>query len=604
MFFLSNNEENYLTEQIESLNSKLNSIDEIRQQIESQNMELYNELESFKSESISSNLLPQPITSIAEIDAIKLERDDLLFELNDLKKNFDYFLSLEKNKMQEIINELEENIKDLFSTQNQVEINLAKFKEEKLQLENELHLERNEKQEVIIQLKHEMEIRKQLVDKYENDKIKVKKELNDYKSKHDIQVKQISDLKNQLNELINEQTTMDTEDSKSDSLSKDSVQGATAVAVSSNPGSIGSSKANRKKFKKNYLTGLETQIESLNNEIISLKNLISIYKTDNESLKQQIVDLKSSDQIQIITSQVITAPKVSASSKNTTNNKELDIVKKKASQLESANLELSKQLFDLTEQTKKETLIQTDLIHSLRALNTKLETDHTASIKAYENLIKSQKQLITKLEQRYNDVLNYLYDEMMEGAGDNQNKYDDIQNDLNSLLLNQEQSTVSYSDKVDEDGYIDDSLAEDDLSIFANDMLNTNSRKLDNLVQIKELIKHFTSQTKCKCLENELNFDSETYFANFLKENLKQEEIQNEYFSQVTNFKDLLNAYLKQLADKETKLNNLKKAYQKLHILYESTKQQSISTYNNLHREYLNLIKAKNNNSYNNNASL
>jgi len=34
MFFLSNNEENYLTEQIESLNSKLNSIDEIRQQIE------------------------------------------------------------------------------------------------------------------------------------------------------------------------------------------------------------------------------------------------------------------------------------------------------------------------------------------------------------------------------------------------------------------------------------------------------------------------------------------------------------------------------------------------------------------------------------------
>ena len=121
-------------------------------------------------------------------------------------------------------------------------------------------------------------------------------------------------------------------------------------------------------------------------------------------------------------------------------------------------------------------------------------------------------------------------------------------------------------------------------------MLNTtNSRKLDNIVQLKELIKQFTS----RCLENELNFDSETYFANFLKENLKQEDIQqNNYFSQVNNFKELLNAYLKSRVDKDVKLNNLKKAYQTLYVLYENSKQQSISTYNKLHREYLNAVKA------------
>ena len=40
---------------------------------------------------------------------------------------------------------------------------------------------------------------------------------------------------------------------------------------------------NRKKIKKTYLNELESQIKSLNKEIIDLKNLITIYKRDNES---------------------------------------------------------------------------------------------------------------------------------------------------------------------------------------------------------------------------------------------------------------------------------------------------------------------------------
>jgi hypothetical protein len=47
---------------------------------------------------------------------------------------------------------------------------------------------------------------------------------------------------------------------------------------------------NRKKIKKTYLNELESQIKSLNKEIIDLKNLITIYKRDNESQVAHLVE--------------------------------------------------------------------------------------------------------------------------------------------------------------------------------------------------------------------------------------------------------------------------------------------------------------------------
>ena len=57
------------------------------------------------------------------------------------------------------------------------------------------------------------------------------------------------------------------------------------------------SKKSRKKFKKNYLNGLESEINIQNKEITNLKNLIILYKCDNELLKKQLdgmtIDSKS-----------------------------------------------------------------------------------------------------------------------------------------------------------------------------------------------------------------------------------------------------------------------------------------------------------------------
>ena len=324
------------------------------------------------------------------------------------------------------------------------------------------------------------------------------------------------------------------------------------------------SKIDRKKLKKNYILNLENKIENLNGEIISLKNLISLYKTDNEKLKQENSSLLKS------------------SSPNSTNNNSQPIIQNKIIELEQANEELKKKLTNFEVKTIKENELQSDLINSLKSLIAKLETEQINSQKTYEDLIKSQKILITKLEIRYTDVLNYVFDEMIGSNGN----IDELQNDLISIY-NKEQQEY-------DDNYIEDSLVDaDDDSSFFNNTTNKSA-------QVKQSIKQYTNKYKSTAsldaVADEFNFDSESYFSQLLKENIKQDD-QLVYFSQIHNFKDLLSVYTS-LAISNTndlnKLENLKKAYQTLYTLYERFKMKSFATYNNLHREYLNIIKANN----------
>ncbi len=511
---LSNNEESYLTEQIESLNSKLNSIDEIRQQIENQNIELFSELESFKSESICSNTFQD---SSVSVDLLLVKNENIE---NELKNNI------------QIINNLEIKVEELILNKKQAEIDIIRLDKDKQIIEEA-------KANVELQLFNEIEIRKALVDKYENDKHKLLVELNESKNKQDCLNKQIGSLKTQLNDLL---TIMDNE---SDSKSKDESK---------------LSKIDRKKLKKNYILNLENKIENLNGEIVSLKNLISLYKTDNEKLKQEnSIFLKSS-------------------SPNSSSNKSQPIIQNKIIELEQTNEELKQKLISFEVQANKENELQSDLINSLRSLIAKLEREQINSQKTYEDLIKSQKILITKLEIRYTDVLNYVFEEMIGSNGN----IDELQNDLISIY-NKEQE---YNDNYIEDSLVD---ADDDSSFFNN---TTNKS-----AQVKQLIKQYTNKYKSTAsldaVADEFNFDSESYFSQLLLENNIKQDNQLVYFSQIHNIKDLLSVYTS-LAISNTndlnKLENLKKAYQTLYTLYESFKTKSFATYNNLHREYLILV--------------
>jgi hypothetical protein len=113
------------------------------------------------------------------------------------------------------------------------------------------------------------------------------------------------------------------------------------------------SKKSRKKFKKNYLNGLESEINIQNKEITNLKNLIILYKCDNELLKKQLdgmtIDSKSRGE---------------------------DINRKRS----ELNIKLEEEYeakYKISKETQKESNIQLENeIISLKQENTKLKIDH------------------------------------------------------------------------------------------------------------------------------------------------------------------------------------------------------------------------------------
>ncbi len=76
-----------------------------------------------------------------------------------------------------------------------------------------------------------------------------------------------------------------------------------------------------------------------------------------------------------------------------------------------------------------------NLIETQRQLISKLEQDTQSSVCNYERIISSQNNIISKMEKRYNEMLHSLiesFDDMENNAY--MNNVDDIQSDLNNLI--------------------------------------------------------------------------------------------------------------------------------------------------------------------------
>ena len=111
------------------------------------------------------------------------------------------------------------------------------------------------------------------------------------------------------------------------------------------------SKKSRKKFKKNYLNGLESEINIQNKEITNLKNLIILYKCDNELLKAQLDGMTNGSKSRV------------------------EDINRKRSEL---NIKLEEETkYKISKETQKETNIQLENeIIGLKQENTKLNIDH------------------------------------------------------------------------------------------------------------------------------------------------------------------------------------------------------------------------------------
>lgn len=162
-------------------------------------------------------------------------------------------------------------------------------------------------------------------------------------------------------------------------------------------------RVNRKKIKQNYLNELESQIKSLNKEILDLKNLIAIYKKDNESQITLNNKLQAENNI-LKDNKIISEFKIIQIEKFHEENhrKELEISQKQIESLknkhEKEELIKKKQNLTLIQEQKK---LKNENLEHLKNIS-KLEQQYSDTIKMTKAKISEFEINISELSKKFN----------------------------------------------------------------------------------------------------------------------------------------------------------------------------------------------------------
>lgn len=162
-------------------------------------------------------------------------------------------------------------------------------------------------------------------------------------------------------------------------------------------------RVNRKKIKQNYLNELESQIKSLNKEILDLKNLIAIYKKDNESQNTLNNKLQAENNI-LKDNKIISEFKIIQIEKFHEENhrKELEISQKQIESLknkhEKEELIKKKQNLTLIQEQKK---LKNENLEHLKNIS-KLEQQYSDTIKMTKAKISEFEINISELSKKFN----------------------------------------------------------------------------------------------------------------------------------------------------------------------------------------------------------